>query len=143
MPLTPWTKDYALGDPTIDDEHRRLLELLQWLEAELILEHDMDSAKVTALAKQVNQHVDDHFFHEEALMKSLPGFPAADRLNHVKDHERWKLRIKEYLPPLLRSRTDLERRAHLAQILLIGKAFWEEHFHTFDRALADYLPVRP
>lgn len=139
MPLPRWTKDYAFGSNLIDEEHRHLFELLEWLERELFLEHDLDSGRIAAVAKELNYHVDEHFFHEEALMSGLPGLTADEKEAHARDHERWKLRIKEHLPALLRARTDLERRAHLAQVVKVGKALWEQHFLTFDRRVGEAL----
>jgi len=136
--LPPWSNLDALGQPAIDQEHRRLLELLQWLESELFLEHDMDNAKVAALARELNAHVDEHFAHEEEFMSTLPGLSDQDRKAHMQDHEHWRLRILEHLPDLLRARTDLERRAHLARLLRVMKEFWQEHFQTFDRRLGDH-----
>lgn len=136
MSLPPWSHRDSLGQPVIDKEHQRLLELLQWLEGELFLEHDMDHAKVSALAKELNAHVDDHFFHEEEFMRSLPLLSDEDKAAHRLDHEHWRLRIREHLPALLRAHTDLERRAHLARLLRVMKEFWTEHFQTFDRKLA-------
>jgi hemerythrin-like metal-binding protein len=138
MPLPPWSSRDSLGDPVVDEEHRRLLELLQWLESELFLEHDMDNAKVSALAKELNNHVDQHFFHEEEFMRSLPSLSDKEKAAHARDHEHWRARIQEHLPALLRANTDLERRAHLARILRVAKGFWQEHFQTFDRKLGEH-----
>lgn len=135
MPLPQWSDQDSLGNPQVDAEHRRMLELLHWLESELYLDRDMDSKKVVALAQEFNRHVDDHFFHEEAFMESLTFLEPSARVAHKKDHEYWRLRIREHLPALLRANTDLERRAHLARLLRVGKEFWEQHFQTFDRHL--------
>lgn len=140
MPLPQWSADDSLGDPQVDGEHQRLLHLLHWLESELYLERDMDSSKVAVLAQEFNRHVDEHFFHEEELMKGLLGLTDVERAAHTRDHEHWRLRIREHLPALLRAHTDLERRAHLVRILRVGKEFWEQHFQTFDRHLHAYLP---
>ncbi len=75
-------------------------------------------------------------------MEGLSAMPEADKAAHREDHAHWKLRIKEHLPYLLRASTDLERRAHLARILLVGKAFWEEHFATFDRQVGEFLKAK-
>ena len=139
MPLPQWSAADSLGDPQVDGEHQRLLNLLHWLESELYLERDMDNAKVAALAQEFNRHVDEHFFHEETLMDSIPGLAPAEKAAHARDHEHWRLRIREHLPALLRANTDLERRAHLARLLRVGKEFWEQHFQTFDRRLLSHV----
>lgn len=101
--LPEWTSDYKLGNRRIDQEHQKLMELLLWLERELLSEQ------------------------------------VLDRLAHRRDHDHWRRRVKEHLEALVGSVTELEMRGHLARVLLVGKSFWEEHFHTFDRRIADYL----
>ena len=139
MPLPKWSDDYLLNQPEIDEEHRRLFELLGLLEAALYQDTDLVMPTVSEVIGVLNNHVEEHFQHEEALMRSLPAMTDRDRDDHKKDHERWKSRLKEYIPLLTNAKTDLERRAHLAKTLLVGKRFWEEHFLHFDRKLEKYF----
>ena len=139
LPMPRWSMTDSLGNAVLDGEHQRLFELLHGLEGSLYNERDMPVTEVNALVAELHSHVIDHFHHEESLMAGLMGMPEAERLEHHRDHEHWKRRIVEHLAPLEAARTDLERRAHLARILLILKAFWEQHFTTHDKKIADYL----
>jgi hemerythrin len=138
MAFPQWSSQFSLENAQVDEEHQKLLHLLGWLEVELRGDRDMNADSVNATVHELNRHVEDHFHHEEALMDGLAAMPEAERQAHRQDHAQWKIRIKEHLPYLLRAATDLERRAHLARILLVGKAFWKEHFEVFDRRVGEF-----
>jgi len=139
MPMPQWTQDYTLGNRRIDQEHQKLMELLLWLERELLLEKPLDSREIGHLISELDEHVNEHFRHEEVLMTTLAAMPAQERQAHRQDHDRWRIQVKAHLVALARAPSELEQRAHLARTLLVGKAFWEEHFEAFDRKLETYF----
>lgn len=139
MAMPRWTEECSLGNKTIDAEHQRLLGLLVRLEADLKDETNLDRRKITALVEELDFHVNEHFRHEEVLMASLSAMPDAERGAHRRDHERWRQQILTHLPGLSSSATDLELRAHLARVLLVGRDFWEEHFAVFDRRMQAFM----
>jgi hemerythrin-like metal-binding protein len=139
MAVYKWSESYNLGNQEIDGEHKRLIELLGWLEEKLYREEDLDSKQIQSVVSELNEHVIVHFQHEESITSDLPKMPESEKDEHHADHRIWMPKITEPIPALLVAKTDLERRAHLAQVLLIEKAFWTEHFMEFDTKLANYL----
>ena len=138
--MPEWSEDYELGHEIIDHEHQRLLELLYWLERELYEDRqDMDLIRVNALIYEFTNHVIVHFLHEESLMATLTTMAKEEKEAHKADHRHWKARILTHIDPLRVAKTDLERRAHLARILVEGKNFWVEHFEKVDRQLAIHI----
>jgi hemerythrin-like metal-binding protein len=142
MLVHKWSDSYKLGNEEIDSEHRRLMELLGWLEEKLYREENLDFNEIQNVVSELNIHVGEHFHHEESMMKNLSSMPASEKIDHEADHRIWFQKLTELLPSLMSAKTDLERRAYLARILLIGKAFWAEHFIEFDTKLAKFVNVR-
>ena len=139
MPIPRWSEAFKLGNEAIDDDHQRLFELLEWLEGKLLREDDLEPPELHRVVSELNRHVEEHFHREESMMKNLSVMPQSEKNEHQTDHIRWSEKLAANLPSLVNARTDLERRGHLARLLLIGKAFWAEHFIEFDQKLAGFL----
>jgi len=83
MPLVEWNDSYSVQNPTLDQQHRQLFELLNTL-------HDaMSQGKGKAILPEVFenliQYTHTHFAFEEALMEQCD-YPdlAAHQRKHVK-----------------------------------------------------------
>jgi len=134
-----WTKADEFGDAQIDAEHRRLLDLLARLEANLFVESEMDEISIQFVVSDLKHHIGNHFAHEEQLMTSLSTMSDLEKERHRANHSYWRARISEHLTALDGTKTDLERRRQLARLLGVAKTFWENHFSTFDRTLGQFL----
>ncbi len=65
-----FTKDCLIGVPEIDDEHKRLFELIS--EVDAAVKADSDSvATALALLNELKQYAINHFAHEEAYMEKI------------------------------------------------------------------------
>ena len=75
-----FTKDCMIGVPEIDEEHRRLFELIGEADAALKLESGSVEAAM-ALINELKQYAVTHFAHEEAYMESIkdPELPRQKR----------------------------------------------------------------
>jgi hemerythrin-like metal-binding protein len=136
MKLPKWDEDCVLGNEVIDHEHQRLLELMSWIERELLEDRvDLDLTRVNAVVDELTNHVTTHFLHEEGLMASLPTMPKQEKKDHKASHQQWRKRILTHVGPLRLATTDLERRALLTRLLIECKEFWEDHFVKIDRKL--------
>ncbi len=71
MPLPKWSEGYLLHQPLIDEEQRRLFELLSSLEEALYQESDLAMPTVSEVVEVLNNHMEEHFQHEEVLMDGL------------------------------------------------------------------------
>jgi len=136
---TTWRESYSLGHLGIDEDHRRFFDLLESLDADLKAAKALSAPAINALVEILDHHVDGHFHREEELMADLKAMPEAVREAHRRDHDRWRLRIRQHLEPLRGASTDLIRRAHLARILYESRSFWEEHFLLHDVEISRYL----
>lgn len=80
--LPHWSHDYSIDINSVDREHQSILDVFHRLiEA---LKQQMDPAAPLQAAKDLYQRAEEHFKHEEVVMKNL-NMPTV--LNHAKEHE--------------------------------------------------------
>lgn len=87
-----FTKDCLIGVPEIDDEHKRLFELIGAVDA--ALKADVDSISTAmALLNELKQYAVTHFAHEEAYMTSIqdPELPRQQ-----KEHQAFIDKVNSY-----------------------------------------------
>ena len=77
-----WDEGLAVGDPAVDADHRRMIELIAQLEA--AAGAALDCAGIGRTLRALADLCREHFAREEALQQSV-GFPEAD--NHRTAHE--------------------------------------------------------
>ena len=65
-----FTDDCLIGVPNIDNEHRKLFELLTLANEQLLVSNDALPA-VVALLKELKVYAATHFIHEEAYMEEI------------------------------------------------------------------------
>ena len=87
-----FTNDCLIGVPEIDDEHKRLFELIG--EVDAAIKTDMDSVLTAmALLNELKQYAITHFAHEEAYMESIkdPELPRQQ-----KEHQAFVDKVNSY-----------------------------------------------
>ena len=82
MPLMTWTDEMSLGIKTLDDDHKRLVELLNELHRRVL--SGKSGAAIEDAIEQMIHYTRYHFKREEQLFSGT-GFPDADE--HKREHE--------------------------------------------------------
>lgn len=125
--MTEWTDQLLLGDPAIDAEHRRFVELVAAL-------HACGDAEMGMCLRDFAAHAQAHFAEEDRRM-SDSGFPAAGC--HADEHA-----------AVLQSTREVQARVAEGDVE-IGRRFAEElarwfpaHVMHLDSALAHWLVKR-
>ena len=81
MALIEWNDSYSVGVDSIDDQHKKLLDMLSnFLES---VELDSDKAKITLINSLID-YTKYHFSNEE---KCFDKFNYSDKENHIKEHQ--------------------------------------------------------
>jgi hemerythrin len=91
MGIMIWTEKLSVGVARLDDEHKKLVELLNGLHDEM-LRGKADATVMGALLGKLIRYVHTHFANEEALFKST-AYPMV--LAHVREHEAFRKKVSE------------------------------------------------
>lgn len=78
MTLLEWKESYSVGDSVFDNDHRRLIDLINRVE-----EADREGLPVDWALDELEEYARYHFGREETRMEAL-GYPALEA--HRKEH---------------------------------------------------------
>jgi len=127
MPLV-WSPDLLLGVQNIDDQHRRIFQILDRLIGAIEAHQGHD--EVGAVLASVSMFVAAHFRMEEDLMvqSRFPGL-----VGHQKSHEAVRLQVEHLV--------DRYHHEGLDPMDLVRFMEWwlREHVRLHDRPLAEFL----
>lgn len=126
-----WTDGLSVGDPAIDGEHKRLLDLYNALVTAV---NDAAEARVVqGLMNALFDFLDYHFDHEEQVMLAN-AYP--DYISHKRVHD-------AFLDQLENVENHLEAGGHMGGFLLDTVAEWlVRHIQEADAKLGAYLLQR-
>lgn len=82
MPIAVWTPNLSLGVPSLDADHRKLIDTMNQVFDALMF--DRSSAMIHAALATLNDYVVEHFAREEAWMRER-NHPDLHR--HLQEHE--------------------------------------------------------
>lgn len=91
MAIVEWTEELSVGVPSLDRDHRHLIDLLNQL-YDVIRGNDAREV-VGAVLVELVRYTRHHFAAEEALM-ARAGFPGLDA--HRRTHEMLTRRVDDY-----------------------------------------------
>ncbi|NPB07057.1 MAG: hemerythrin family protein [Aquificae bacterium] len=127
--VVQWGPELELGIPEIDEQHRRLVEMLNEFYRELEEGHKHEAAR--RFFEELEQYVNEHFTYEEAFMRKI-GFPELER--HRKTHELFKKLVKEEL-----KRYESGDEKALREAVALALSWLYTHITRTDRKYAEYL----
>lgn len=110
MPITTWTPDLSIGVPSLDADHRQLIDTLNEVFDALLL--GRSSPVLRAALTTLNSYVAEHFAREEEWMCEMnaPALPG-----HRKEHQALRDHIERIIS--LRDMSDDERSIELLMVL--------------------------
>lgn len=126
-----WKKEYELGIPEIDDQHRLLFRRIDNLS--LALYDNKGRDELHSLIKYLREYIEVHFSFEENLFGPT-GYP--DAVAHGEEHRRFI----DYVQSL-----DHEIKSRGADNFLAIKVereirdWWEKHESQYDRKYLPYV----
>ncbi|NIQ93829.1 MAG: hemerythrin family protein [Desulfuromonadales bacterium] len=127
MSLLNWKPDYSLGIPSVDFEHRQMIDMINRIYDHI--EASAEAATIEAGLEDIYAGISAHFALEERHMREL-GY--AEYEAHKENHEELLDEIRELMDDFADS--PEQGRARLRKSL----ADWfGVHFATFDARLHD------
>ncbi len=122
-PYFPWSEAMSVKVPRIDAQHKRLVELVNTLYAEMIEKRGQEAQKRTI--DGMVEYAAAHFAHEEEAMRRF-GFPGM--VPHKAEHEAFTRKARE-----LRQRADGDGFILTMEILDYLKGWLQRHIMGVDR----------
>lgn len=86
-----WNKEFSVGDATIDEQHKRLLESLERLV--LALEENDIESEIEKTIKFLEKYITEHLEYEEVYMKNH-GFPDIEQ--HIGLHDGFRKKFQYF-----------------------------------------------
>jgi hemerythrin len=128
--LFSWNDDFLTGVPSVDAQHRRLVELINDLGELVVSAGDVDATRVAEVVRSLERYVDEHFGDEEALIRRV-GLDARHARHHGQAHRAFESELGELVEgvPTL----ELERVRSLVEYLVRWLAY---HILDVDQAMA-------
>lgn len=132
-----WSEEYAIGHAAIDNQHRKIVDIINLLHSVL-----QDGAKSKAGAgevfDQLAHYVMTHFAYEEQLIADA-GYPIEKIIEHRRQHDRLLNGVREV--SLAYQTGDTEALAELLPYLY--GAWLIDHICYSDKDYATYLQDSP
>ena len=114
-----WREDLAIGDPVIDDDHRKIIAILN--EIETVVNESAGRREMAAVLERLEATCRQHFVREEDLQARI-GYPYQE--GHAEGHNRFLAQL-----------ADLRRQIKDAQ----GAYDYEGVIHNVAEALSTWF----
>lgn len=124
-----WNREYSVQDGLLDDQHKKIYELINQLHAAL-KDREADHQLTQRIMKQLTEYTLKHFSAEERLMAKY-GYPKLN--DHKELHQQMSRRTRELSRQVMNTNSD---DAH--EILMFLKNWWQQHILKQDM---QYVPL--
>jgi len=97
-----WNTGYSVGVARLDEEHRKIFELLSTLQQAMLGKKSQEV--LTGLVQELVQYAKTHFASEEAYFQ-MYGYP--DRDAHKREHHEFIQKVQQFQADFAKGRTAL------------------------------------
>lgn len=123
-----WREDYNLGIPSIDVQHRRLIDIINEFSC-YASEENVSHADIDAMLIRVEQHAHEHFAYEEGYFAK---FDYQESIPHMHEHQAFSEKIEEF-----RKRTGMQDPHVFVEALDYLEQWFLHHVLVVDRRYVD------
>lgn len=132
MALLTWKDEYSVGVKQFDDEHKRLIGLINDLHAAMLASRSQEV--VQDVLRKLVQYTDIHFRHEEETFAKA-GYPESAQ--HKAQHNTLRAQVMEFV------HDGREHNAHLSiDVLKFLKQWLLDHIEKNDKAYGPFLNAK-
>ncbi len=122
MELGNWNSKYSVNNAIIDDQHKRLLNILYKLER--LVSKGGDKEKMVGLLSNMSDYALEHFKSEEQYMQRI-GYPKLEK--HKELHSMYTLEVLKYTLSHLDDAPENPR-----EVLNFLSHWWTDHILKVD-----------
>ncbi len=132
MAFMEWTENLTLHIPSVDEQHKKLVGLINELDEAVQSGHG--DALLEKIVVGLLEYTRYHFSYEEKLL-SDNGYPAFD--GHKKEHDSLTEKVV-FIETMVRNKEDF----HGDQLLNFLKIWLQEHILGNDKQYAPFLTAK-
>ena len=128
MALLVWNDTYSVGVPSIDEQHKKILDMINELSLSLINRED-DSKQVLVLLKLTSYTI-SHFRHEESIFDK---YNYEETVEHKTSHKKMIERVDDFQTRLTEKKEKIgeELLGYLITWLLNHILIMDKRYMTF------------
>ncbi len=131
MELIPWREEFALGISEIDEQHKKILAIINNLSEIFQEKKHHEQGVIDQIIQELNDYANYHFQTEE---KYFDLFNYQDAEAHIKIHNQYREKISEWRQQYEKE-NDPKIFFDVSEFL---KNWWVWHINNTDRA---YVPL--
>ncbi len=124
-----WKPEYSVGIVAFDEEHKKLLELIQQMFKALRRMPGKDEA--ADVIEELRQYTERHFAGEEELMEQH-GYPGLEK--HRKEHEEMKRKVGEFQEKFEENSVSVSK-----EVLRYLQNWLINHINVTDKKYTEFL----
>jgi hemerythrin len=130
MPLLTWTEEMSVGVRQLDDDHKRLIAMINDLHDGMVA--GQNRAVVGDILRRLAKYAIVHFRHEEQYFDQT-GYPGAAA--HKRAHEELKTRVAAEIEKYLSG----SGVGHARQLINFLREWWKHHIQETDKSYTAHL----
>lgn len=129
MDIIKWRDSYETGIASMDDQHKKLIELINRLYREIRNPESKDA--ISDVLDEMDQYAEMHLQEEEALLENNE-YP--DLVSHVEFHRSYRDKVETLIAE---SKGGNEKVINETYTFL--RKWWMEHIVTHDKEYGEFL----
>lgn len=130
MRLMEWDKNYSVGVAIFDDEHKKLIAIINQLQA--AVEAGVDKAALQTITDSLVEYVLMHFRHEEMYFDDW-AYPEAAA--HTAIHAAFRQQVFDYRKQIM----DKDATALAGELAALLSGWLTKHILVEDRKYGEFL----
>ena len=130
MSLITWSDKYSVGIKTIDDQHKKLVDLINGLND--VMKEGKGKEVVDVVINDLVDYTKFHFATEEGFMRRT-GYPES--AEHIKENSDFTAKVLEY-------KKEFEEKKSLSLIIGISGFLWDwlsKHILVIDKKYSAFF----
>jgi hemerythrin-like metal-binding protein len=124
-----WNNNYELGNPKIDDQHKKIVNLINLLY--MGIKQKKGNKIIKHTLQEMMEYSIEHFSTEDQLMEKYP-YPQSDF--HLKEHKLYIEKSNEMYHKYMEGNSDISQ-----ETLNFLKNWWESHILQTDKVFIQFL----
>lgn len=128
MSIFKWRKSYETGVSEMDEQHQKLIELINKLY--LVMRDGESQSSVVDILQEMDSYAVRHFQDEEKLLQEK-GYPEYE--SHVALHQQYRDKIRELME------ASVKEKEQVKETYSFLREWWMDHIVGQDRQYGEFL----